>query len=252
MENLTNILKILNNSFKDLTFDEFLHEYKVNNKKYESVSKRIKQFYKPFDKNIANFVAKKQNKTVNEILSEWDNKRELAALKGTNIHKFAEDYFNKKIKNISLDDKNLSYKIGIFKYFQDLNKNNLKPIFSEYKGYHKKFEFAGTIDMILYNELFNGIVIDDFKTNKDLFKNYGDHLYEPFLKLKSNPFNKYQLQLNHYELILKQLEIPIINKRIIHIKPYSYDVYIVDNYTKQLKEYYENNRINTESAISLF
>ena len=81
--------------------------------------------------------------------------------------------------------------------------------------YHHEYLYAGTGD-IMYNKKKNSFLIGDYKTNKDLFKNFKDQkLYYPFADMLDTPFNKYQLQLSYYQLMLEQVGIPVSQRILI-------------------------------------
>ena len=81
--------------------------------------------------------------------------------------------------------------------------------------YHKEYLFGGTLDLLLYDTIQEGYIIGDYKTNKDLFKNYrGQTLKDEFSFLLQNSFNIYQLQLSLYQILLEQLsDIKVIKRK---------------------------------------
>ena len=117
--------------------------------------------------------------------------------------------------------------------------------------YHKELMYAGTLDILCYNKNTGEYIILDYKTNKDLFKNFKEKkLLKPFDNLLDNPFNKYQLQLSFYQILIEQIDfIKISSRKIIWIKPNgNYQLYDTEDYTEQLKQYYnnDNRRINSQ------
>jgi len=243
------IKKQIQEEFKDLSFNEEEHRYFVGEEEFIPVSYKLKKFYKPFDKNIANYVAKRDNTTAKEVLKKWDEIGATAAKEGTEVHEFAENYALRKIKNIDLDDKLAGKKIAAICYLEKMFTVDVK-LLPELRMYHKLYKFAGTADLVWITD--KGLVIDDYKTNTDLFKAYG-YLLKPFANLENNSFNKYQLQLSHYKMMIEQITgIEVYKTRIIHLKPYSYKIYETEDFSEKLKEYYENRRTYTKGPISLF
>jgi hypothetical protein len=59
----------------------------------------------------------------------------------------------------------------------------------------------------------------EYKTNGDLFKCYkGQTLLAPFDYLESTPYNKYQLQLSYYQLMLEEIGIKVSGRKLIYLK----------------------------------
>ena len=73
---------------------------------------------------------------------------------------------------------------------------------------------------------------------KDLFKNFRDQkLYYPFAHMLDTPFNKYQLQLSYYQLMLEQVGIPISKRLLLWLHDdATYDVYQMDDMTKEIEK----------------
>jgi len=221
--------------FKDLIFKEEGHLYYVNEIPIEnSVSSLIKNYCKSFDKNKNSLeVSLKRNLSQEEILKDWDNKRDIAILKGKKAHLFGELYpFNRDLRPQS------PYDIATMKFWNDLPPHVI-PIITEVKMYHKEKMYAGTADGILYNTLTGFYNIIDYKTNIDLFKNFkGQRMLGVFSHLLDNPFNKYQIQLSYYQILLEQIEdIKVSTRKLIWLKSDgNYELYDTEDYTNILKQ----------------
>ena len=88
----------LNEAFKNVRFIEKDHKYKINGNisKY-SVTSLLKKYTPEFEsEKIAKNVALKQNKKVEDILKEWDYKKNYSCFKGTEFHKYVENFLNRK------------------------------------------------------------------------------------------------------------------------------------------------------------
>ena len=243
---------IYEDKWKDsLEFNEEYHVYHVDGERYTSVSKMIKKFHKPFNKNIATWVAKsetkKTGKTVSRgmILKQWADKGKKAAERGTAVHNYAESYVRDAyifkeyfIQTPYSDDPQCQ---AVIDFWNDLDPK-YKVVALEQKMYTEKYKFAGTADVILLNTETNKLLIVDYKTNETLFKEYGNNLYEPFSDLPEHSFNKYALQFSHYQLMLEEAGYEVEDRWLVWLRPdeeKSYQLLPVDDYTEKLKEYYE-------------
>lgn len=240
--------------FKKLTFDEDSHKYFVdkNPLKY-SVSGIIKLFHKPFDKESVSKDKEIEYKTLQEfgampsfidtsqktILKSWKAKAEIACDHGTNVHLFGEKYpFDRTLK-----PKN-NKEVAITKFWDSLP-NHVVPVIMELQMYHKKYMFAGTADILLYNKKNNTFIIGDYKTNEDLFNSFGDVMLKGFSDLKVNAFNKYQLQLSFYQILFEQLGLEVSSRKLIWLLPDgNYKMYTTTDYTERLSDFLKNYKLD--------
>lgn len=238
--------------FKDLQFNEESHTYTLEsnkNQKFKSVSGFIKKYVFPFDADkISEFVAKKQGVSKEFILQQWEDNKNRACELGTKVHLFGELY------NPEISVPSNGFEEAIVKFFKSIPPH-IKLITNELRMYNSNFNIAGTADLIFYNTLTGKLIIGDFKTNVDLFKNYkGQKMITPFHNMLDHSFNKYQLQLSYYQLLLEQTGYEVENRKIIWLKPDgNFKVYNTENLTKTLiKELIdESTRNNTKNTISL-
>jgi len=227
--------------FKDLRFNEEYHHYFVNGKQIKlSVSGIIKKFVVPFDtKKVSKIVSLKRGISQTEVLKEWEEIKNKACNQGTEVHLFGELYpFNRNLKPTN------GFEEAIVNFWNDLPPYVI-PVFVELKMYHKEYMFAGTADIILYNTITNTYSIGDYKTNKDLFKNYRKQkMLKPFDDLLDCPYNKYQLQLSFYQILFEQLGFKVSSRKIIWLRPNGrYKLYDTKDYTNILKDYLKNNEL---------
>jgi hypothetical protein len=232
--------KILN-FFSKLEFDEGKHLYTVNGSNINSsVSKVIKNFVKPFDThNVSLGVAKKRKVTQEQVITEWKSISNEACDKGTRVHLFGELYpFNKTLKPSD------NYERAIVKFWNDLPEH-IVPVIMELRMYHKDYLFAGTGDILLYNTQTGHYIIGDYKTNKDLFKNFqGQKMLSLFDDLLDMPLNHYQLQLSFYQILFEQIGLKVESRKIIWLKPdANYEMYDTEDYTGILKSYLKHNKV---------
>ena len=236
--------------FEDLKFDEKKHLYFLKDKKIRySVSKIIKNFVEPFDtEKVSLLVSKKRSISQKNVLKEWEKIKNEACEKGNKIHLFGEKY----PFNLNLKPEN-KFEEAIVKFWKDLPKE-IVPVMTELQMYHKKYLYAGTADIILYNKKTKTFIIGDYKTNKDLFKNYkGKKMLNFFSDLLDNPFNKYQLQLSFYQILFEQIGLKVSSKKIIWLKPTGkYELYDTQDYTQILKKYLNDiERNHTKNTFSI-
>ena len=227
--------------FNGLEFNEGQHLYTVNGKNINSsVSKIIKNFVKPFDTDgISKGVARKRGLSQKEVLAEWKEISDKACDKGTRVHIFGELYpFDRTLKP---SDK---YEEAVVKFWNDLP-SHIVPVIMELRMYHKDYLFAGTGDILLYNKISGQYIIGDYKTNKDLFKNFkGQKMLSLFDDLLDMPLNHYQLQLSFYQILFEQIGLKVESRKIIWLKPDgTYDMYDTEDYTGTLKEYLKHNKV---------
>ena len=85
---------------------------------------------------------------------------------------------------------------AVVKFYEKIPKE-LIPILAETKVYDEELGYAGTFDILFYydcptDETKSGFFICDWKTNKDLFKNFNNQkLLEPFSGLLDSPISLY-------------------------------------------------------------
>lgn len=245
MELVKQIRQDLLDMFSDLRFDESRHLYYVNGENYPSVSKKLEAHYEKFNKEFylplsAKKASREEGRWVseNELEKRWDNKNHVACAMGHDTHSFLELY---KPGDEALA--NIPQKVAGVKFLRDyVYCENPRYIIlhQEFRMIHRKHKYCGTTDMILWDTVEEAIVILDWKTNEDLFKTYG-YLKYPFDQYQSNPFNKYQLQFNYYQLMLEQSKYRVSERWLIYLDgEKNYTKYNVEDLTKTLNNYLDN------------
>lgn len=222
----------LDNFFKNIDFEESTHKYTYDGIEVDkSATQIVSNFSDKFDADkMSKLVALKEGVTQEEILDRWNKIRDDSCTLGTDVHLFGEEYmFNRE-----LEPKN-GYEEAVVSFWKSVP-FFIKPVKSELKMYHVKYGFCGTADIILYNPYESTFIIADYKTNKDLFKNYkGKTLLPPFEELLDSPYNKYQIQLSIYQLMFEQTGLEVSDRWIIWLKPDgTFEKYSTDNYTEEL------------------
>jgi hypothetical protein len=219
----------LENCFSDIKFFDKNHTYTIgNNKAKTSVSGLIKKYEKPFEKNkVAEFVARRDNKSIEQILEEWEYAKDYSCHKGSEFHKFVENYFNRKqttidkesLERFYLKNKSFYKDNSISTYYTEialLIKNFLNfynwwckdhiLIKSEFVIGDKKSSVCGTIDNLSFNKKTKELIIFDYKTNKEIKKqNPRDETFlYPFEYLSHCEYIKYSLQQCLYQVIIER------------------------------------------------
>ncbi len=230
---MENIKKSIIDFYSGLTFDEETHKYFVKGVPIEkSVSTKLKDFCLPFNRDfLSKRVAYSRGITQEEVLAEWQAAADKAIKTGKEAHLFGELYpFNRDLRPQS------QFEVAIMKFWNDLPPY-IVPVVTELQMYHKEKLYAGTADLILYNMQSEKFIIGDYKTNKDLFKNHKNQkLTGRFSNFLDNPYNKYQLQLSYYQILLEQTGVQVSNRKLIWLLPDgNYNLYECQDLTQYLK-----------------
>ena len=240
--------------FQEIVFDEPSHTYKVKGKGLTPVSNFIKGFVKPFNaKDIAPGTARKEGISVKKVLQNWDNIRIEACNNGTMVHDSLERYIIDRYKifsNLKFDSVNQHLKNNE----EPSNKEkagikflNNKPIWyvpisTELRMYCTDIGIAGTADMIFLDTRDNTLCIGDWKTNKDLFKNYKNQkLLGIFNDLNDMPYSKYVIQLSMYKILLEKTGYKVSRHFLVWLrKDGNYELFDTPDVTDRLNKYLLN------------
>lgn len=231
--------------FNKVKFVEESHQYFVEGRELPSVSSKLKLWYPPFDpqkmsKGVMNRDDKPEYKgmTQEEILTQWDHKRETAAALGSYVHYKLEKY-TAQYTGIHPRKPDFSYpfdeeraanmiKAGI-KFVDAMLDKGATIVATELVMYHPTLHYAGTCDLLFKHK--DKHILADWKTNQSLQKGFGK-LRKPFHFLDNNPIGKYSLQLNYYKLMLEHA-IPVDKMCVVHLDT-TYKVYPIQDLRKLL------------------
>lgn len=226
-------IKILK-QFGNLNFKESNHTYSLNGGSLRSVSNCVKQYKQPFDTDtVAAAYAKKNKLKTEEVKQQWSDKAKAACDLGTLVHKFGEDRFHGKVQ-ASIN----GYTDAILKFWQEIPET-IKPVLCETQVYSEPLQFAGTFDILFYCTERKGLIVLDYKTNEDLYKNFkGQRLLAPFDFLLDTALHQYELQLSMYQIPLEDIGLKVVNRFIIWLKPDgTYQRIPTSDYTDHLRYY---------------
>jgi ATP-dependent exoDNAse (exonuclease V) beta subunit len=200
-------------------FDPKWHKYTYGGKQFESVTKFIQRFHKPFDQDY--WSKKKAEKTgveQSEILEQWKIINERANFIGTSTHNWIENYFNRIHQDIP-SDLDVVDRINKFNLIYAKHLHKLEPIKFEQRVFSVDWGLAGTFDaLFLYKDK---LVILDWKTNKNFTtsNSYGEKLLEPFEDYDKCHLNEYSIQISMYSLILQKIGLDVKVGYILYIGP---------------------------------
>ena len=241
--------RILGAYTNKLVFEEGPHKYYLDGVEYISVSE-VTHRYKPIDgeQMAENCVMKWQRDqdpsykyygmSKEEILAKWKIKSDNACEFGTNVHAFGESmfYYMTDEPEKILDECKGQFdddgphpanpqEEAVVKFWNDLPENFV-PVLAETRVFNRNgTQYAGTFDILFYyveepESPNNGLVIFDYKTNEDLYKNYrGQTLLWPFQDMLDQNASYYTLQLGCYQIPLENLGYRVIARRLIWVRP---------------------------------
>ena len=165
------IVEKIERAFAEVVYIDENHTYTIENKLANySVTKLLSKYTKPFDvKKFSEQVAQKEGIDVETVIRKWDFTRDIANIKGTEFHKYAENCINRKknsidssiIKKFFREDypdfktkyselncaKDLIKLVENFKDFYKLYKNNYIPVKMELVVGDKDAMLAGTMEI---------------------------------------------------------------------------------------------------------
>lgn len=260
--------KILD-AFQGLFFVEEGHKYFLNGKEMECVSNVAHMFQEHIDtkklatetyeRNFDKPSSKYYKMTIDEIIESWKKISNDSCTMGTFHHEFGESafyYMTGQYDKILPEFKDRITEDGgfkaiypkeeaIVKFYEEIPKC-IVPILAETRVFveYDKAGYAGTFDILFYydaeidgkNADKNGLLVLDFKTNKDLYKNFKEQkLLPPFDGLLDMPLSTYKLQLSLYENALYKIGLKVIGRRILWLKPDGeYEKINLESYRKEI------------------
>lgn len=232
--------------------------FKVLKKTLLATKKFNPRVLKKFNIDEEEFLAKK-----NEILAEYDRKREESCARGVAIHSmFENSFYGKKhfsFKNFGYADLDGEYECKKDYYKLDSEFGVYPEFLISLKSRDGLLRVSGQIDLLLLRG--SEAVIIDFKTNKEIKKesyyNRSTKSHEmmkfPLNNLMDTNYWHYSVQLSLYAYLLQQIkpEVRIKSLRLIHIdhggKQTEYEVpYLKEEVVKLLKHYKKSIKVQKE------
>ena len=207
-------LEELNKAFSDFKFYEENHSYTYKGKPISiGATGLIGQYCNEFDAQaVAERVATRDNKSVQEVLDEWEYKNKFACTKGSTCHEYAQTLWSEEQYKINRFDESQEYYNAIEKIqyqadnFYNDYKDRLEHLYDEYVIGSEEYDIASAIDHLFINKLTGGLVLVDYKTNSDIHKNerYAKQMKVPLSHLKDYTLNHYYIQLSIYKYLVEK------------------------------------------------
>lgn len=228
-----------------IQFDEKEHKYTKDNVEYISVTTLISRYVPNWDPKgeITARCAIKNGITPREQADLWEQKANIAADYGTEIHSFADSI---------LKGSNIDYNLllPLHKLIIDICKELKKEYLSSEKIiWDEDLLIAGTVDLLTQDKEGN-ITIWDWKTNEkpiEIDNKYNKYLLPPLDKVPNNNYYKYALQLSLYRYLLEIQKQKVIGIKLIHLTNNSFKEitlpYLKEEVELMLKHYKENKEV---------
>lgn len=233
--------------FGNIYFDEESHTYTDDyNTTYSSVTKYIGEFFPKFKqeeqaKAYGERLARKGIiKTTEQILQEWDDKRDF----GRDIHNRIEVLLSNP-EYVPTDEflegehPLVRNALRVVRGLKSLY--NIKYVYPEVRVFNKDLRLAGTIDLLMITHD-DKIVLGDFKTSNTIYKGNKQHdTHELTKHLPNNNYTKYSLQLNAYSSLLPR-EYEVVKSFIVHLLPNDYSkttLYPIGNYSEVINSLFD-------------
>lgn len=220
--------------FNDFKFFENGHYYEYKGKKVGiSVTRLIEEYGNEFDRDgIAQKVATRDNKTIDEVLNEWEYKNQFACAKGSTCHEYAQtlwseeeywfDNFDYSVEYFNATQLIIRQAIEFKKDYQEIYEH----IKDEQVVGSAEYDIASAVDHLFYNKLTGEVDLIDYKTNS-ILKGYNDEIKNrrytkkmkiPLHKIDDDAIHHYYIQLSIYKyLIEKYTNIKIANLVIVYM-----------------------------------
>lgn len=265
---IINPIKIMEQAFSDFKFYPDDHHYEYKGQRVGmSVTRLIEEYANEFDRdNIAQQCAIKQNKSVIEILAEWDYKNKFACEKGSTCHEYAQSLWSGENWKPKYFDNSEEYQRAIAKiikqgynFFADY-RDRLEHLADEFVIGSEEYDIASAIDHLFINKLTGGIVLVDYKTNS-ILRGYNDDIknrrYDkpmkvPLRHLKDVTINHYYLQLSIYKYLFeKYTGLKIDEMFIVYMSENNdnYEIIDVPYLEKEAISILENRRVKNLNSV---
>ena len=258
--------KELNKAFGDFKFFEEDHHYEYKGERVGiSVTRLIEDYTNEFDaQTVAERVATKENKSIQEVLDEWEYKNQFSCAKGSICHEFAQHLWSGNEwlwSGFGRDE----YEGEVFSQTCDLifeqahnfhedYKDRLEHLYDEYVIGSEEYDIASAIDHLFINKLTGGLVLVDYKTNSDIHKTekYAKDMKVPLQHLKDYTLNHYFIQLSIYRyLVEKYTNLKIEEMFIVYFSENieNYEIIEIPYLKDEVIKILENRRVKNMNSV---
>ena len=251
----TKMLNELNRAFKDFIFYPQDHHYEYKGERVGiSVTRLIEDYTNEFDsESIAEKVAIRDNKSVQEVLDEWEYKNKFSCEKGSTCHEYAQSLWSGKEWKALTFDESEEYlnavgriRMQVRTFYYDY-KDRLEHLADEFVIGSEEYDIASAIDHLFINKLTGGLVLVDYKTNSDIHKTekYAKSMKVPLDHLKDFTLNHYYIQLSIYKyLVEKYAKVKIEEMFIVYASENieNYEIIEIPYLKKEVIKILENRR----------
>ena len=257
-------LKKLNKAFGDFKFFEENHSYTYKGKPISiGATGLIGQYCNEFDsQGVAEKVATKQGKSVQEILDEWKVKNQVACEKGHLGHLYAQSLWSgvNVLENIKHCSEAVKIPLELIIHqannFYNDYQDRLEHLYDEYVIGSEEYNLASAIDHLFVSKLTGGLVLVDYKTNSDIHKSerYAKNMKVPLSHLKDFTLNHYYIQLSIYKyLVEKYTNLKIEEMFIVYFSENieNYQIIGIPYLYKEVKNILELRRANKMAKMLL-
>ena len=255
-------IKELNKAFGYFKFFEEDHHYEYKGQRVGiSVTRLIEEYCNEFDAEIiAEKVAIRDNKTIQEVLDEWEYKNKFACAKGSTCHEFAQSLWSGNEWNwVDFNDDH-DYNMAVIKiqnqvhnFYNDYH-DRLEHLADEFVIGSEEYDIASAIDHIFINKLTGGLVLVDYKTNSDIHKNekYAKNMKVPLTHLKDFTLNHYYIQLSIYKyLVEKYTNLKFEEMFIVWFSENieNYEIIEIPYLKEEVEKILENRRVKNMNSV---
>ena len=260
------MLKVLKDSFKDFKFYADGHYYECKGKRVGiSVTTFIHEYCNEFDaEGMAEKVANRDGKTVQQVLDEWAYKRDFSCSKGTTCHEWSQSLWSGAEYKPLLFDESKEYMSALDKIknqavnFKNDYQEHLEHLIDELPIGSEEFNIASCVDHLFYNKLTGGLVLVDYKTNS-LMEGYNKKAYKKAMKVPLSHINDdalhhYYIQLSIYKfLIEKYTGLKVDEMFIVYMSENieNYEIIEIPYLYEEVRKILENRRVLGMQSIAV-
>ena len=262
------MLKVLKDSFKNFKFYEDGHYYTYKDKPVGiSVTRFIAEYENEFNQQeVAEKVALKENRPVEDILAQWKYKADFACAKGTTCHEHAQSLWSKQIYKPLHFDYSINFNEAVEKiqwqaheFWHDY-KSHLEHLIDELPIGSEEYDIASCVDHLFYNKITGGLVLVDYKTNSTL-KGYNDSEYNrrytkkmkvPLHKIDDDSLHHYYIQLSIYKFLIEKYTGLKVDEMFIAYMSENignYEIIEIPYLKEEVEKILENRRVKNMNSV---